>query len=122
MVNLYSAFYGSDETALDQALEQLGMLRNDLPESARQELKDLLRAHFGNAAEGRQQFAIEPFKASFDELFDFFLRHGYRLHADFVVVGFYLITLYLTLEQTGQSHDVRGICMAALRGAEGADR
>ncbi len=116
MANLYRAFYGDDEAALDDALAQLGMLRDDLPDSARRELKQLLRAHFGHIEDSNQRFAIDPFKASFDELFDFFLRHDYRLHADFVIVGFYLITLYLTLEQTGQPHDVRRICTEALSG------
>ena len=51
---------------------------------------------------------------SFDELFAFFVSHQYKLHSDFVFVGFYLITLYLTLEQLGQSHNVRKICADVL--------
>jgi hypothetical protein len=31
-----------------------------------------------------------------------------------VFVGFYLITLYLSLEQLDQPHDVRAICAAQL--------
>jgi hypothetical protein len=48
-------------------------------------------------------------KASFDALFDFFIDHDYRLRSDFVMVGFYLITLYLTLEALGQRHDVKSL-------------
>ena len=65
-------------------------------------------------SQSRQRFAIDSFKASFDELFDFFLAHDYTLHSDFVWVGFYLITLYLTLEEGGQAHDVRAICEEVL--------
>ncbi|CAN0605043.1 unnamed protein product, partial [Ectocarpus sp. 12 AP-2014] len=32
---------------------------------------------------------------------------GYSLRSDFVLVGFYLITLYLVLEALGQQHDVK---------------
>jgi hypothetical protein len=47
-------------------------------------------------------------------LFAFFIEQDYNLHSDFVFVGFYLITLYLTLEQLGQSHNVRKICADVL--------
>lgn len=113
MLALYRSFYSSEEAAFEQALLQMGMLREDLPGAAREELKQLLHAHFG-IEQRAQRFAIDRFKASFDELFAFFIEHDYRLHSDFVFVGFYLITLYLSLEQLGQPHDVRSICAAQL--------
>ena len=61
-----------------------------------------------------QGFSIDAFKASFDDLFEFFIENDYKLHSDFVWVGFYLITLYLTLQQGGQAHDVRKICSEIL--------
>jgi hypothetical protein len=76
----------------------MGMLRGDLSPTAEQELKALLFQHFG-IDQRSQQFSSDEFKASFDELFAFFVAHDYKLHSDFVFVGFYLITLYLTLEQ-----------------------
>lgn len=113
MVNLYRAFYSEDEVALRGALSAMGMLRPGLSAASETELLDLLRIHFGMQA-GAQHFSINEFKASFDRLFDFFLAHDYRLHSDFVFVGFYLITLYLSLEAGGQEHDVRTLCMSAL--------
>jgi len=118
MVGLYSAFYTDNEPALRAALTRMGMLRPGLGSAAEDKLLALLRAHFGMEA-GAQRFAIDDFKASFDRLFDFFIAHDYKLHSDFVFVGFYLITLYLSLEACGQQHDVRAICAEAL-GVSGA--
>jgi hypothetical protein len=113
MLALYRSFYSSDEQAFDAALRQMGMLQEDLTPDAARELKQLLHQHFG-IDQRAQRFSIDGFKASFDELFAFFIAHDYKLHSDFVFVGFYLITLYLTLEQLGQPHNVREICAQVL--------
>jgi len=113
MLALYRSFYSSDDEAFEQALTQMGMLHEGLSPAAAEELKKLLFQHFG-IDQSAQRFSIDSFKASFDELFAFFIAHDYKLHSDFVFVGFYLITLYLTLEDIGQAHDVRSICAEVL--------
>jgi predicted unusual protein kinase regulating ubiquinone biosynthesis (AarF/ABC1/UbiB family) len=113
MISLYRSFYADDESALRAALARMGMLRPGLDQASESQLLELLKTHFGMQA-GAQRFSIDEFKSSFDRLFDFFIEHDYRLHSDFVFVGFYLITLYLNLEALGQKHDVRTICAAAL--------
>jgi predicted unusual protein kinase regulating ubiquinone biosynthesis (AarF/ABC1/UbiB family) len=113
MIDLYLGFYRDDEALLDDALTRMGFLRPDLSAAEAEELKQLLRAHFGSE-QRRQHFAIAEFRESFDALFDFFLAHDYRLRSDFVMVGFYLITLYLSLESLGQRHDVRALCLEVL--------
>lgn len=113
MLALYRSFYSSDEKAFDVALRQMGMLQEDLSPKAAAELKQLLHQHFG-IEQRAQRFSIDGFKDSFDQLFAFFIAHDYKLHSDFVFVGFYLITLYLSLEQLGQPHNVREICAQVL--------
>ena len=113
MLALYRSFYSSDDGVFDAALRQMGMLRDGLSPEAGAELKTLLNNHFG-IDQRAQRFSIDSFKASFDELFDFFIAHRYKLDSDFVFVGFYLITLYLSLEHLGQPHDVRSICAEVL--------
>ena len=114
MLGLYRAFYAGDDAApAERALTRMGMLPPGLGQAGEDQLLELLTRHFGMDS-GAQRFSIDQFKASFDRLFDFFLAHDYRLHSDFVFVGFYLITLYLNLEALGQKHDVRKICAAAL--------
>ncbi len=113
MLALYRSFYTTDDEAFEAALRSMGMLRPGLSRESESELKELLHAHFG-IDQKAQKFSIDSFKASFDDLFEFFIANDYRLHSDFVFVGFYLITLYLTLEQGGQAHNVRVICSDCL--------
>jgi hypothetical protein len=113
MIDLYLGFYRDDAVLLDAALMRMGFLHDGLSDRAAGELRELLRAHFGTQ-QRRQRFAIDEFRASFDALFEFFLEHDYRLRSDFVMVGFYLITLYLTLEELGAEHDVRSLCLESL--------
>ena len=113
MIDLYLGFYRDDEALLDDALHRMGLLDEDLGDTEADELRGLLRGHFG-AETGAQHFSIAEFRDSFNALFDFFIEHDYRLRSDFVIVGFYLITLYLTLEALGQRHNVRELCLAEL--------
>ncbi len=113
MLALYLSFYNDDDEAFESALRSMGMLRQGLATDDAETLKSLLRAHFG-LDQRAQTFSIDAFKASFDELFSFFIQHNYKLHSDFVFAGFCLITLYMTLEQGGQAHNVRAICAEAL--------
>ena len=113
LVGLYRAFYSDDDKALDEALSRMGMLGPELSTEDAEHLKSLLRAHFGMES-GAQRFSLDGFKVSFDALFDFFVDHGMTLHSDFVVLGFNLITLYMTLEGLGEAHDVRAISQSVL--------
>ena len=113
MVDLYRSFYTDDAEAFRAALRRMGLAAPGLAPAAEQALEDKLRAHFG-LEQDAQRFSIDRFKASFDDLFAFFVDHDYTLHSDFVFVGFYLITLYLTLDELGEAHDVRGICSEVL--------
>lgn len=113
MLALYRSFYSADDAEFEAALRQMGMLRDDLDASAAAELQALLKRHFG-MDQRAQYFRIEEFRESFDELFRFFVAHDYRLHSDFVFVGFYLITLYLALETLGEPLDTRAICSRVL--------
>lgn len=113
MLALYRSFYSADDAAFEAALRQMGMLRPELDELASEELKGLLRAHFG-MDQRAQHFRIEAFRESFDDLFRFFVAHNYKLHSDFVFVGFYLITLYLALESLGEPLNTRAICSRVL--------
>ncbi|TCO76742.1 hypothetical protein [Chromatocurvus halotolerans] len=113
MLALYRSFYNADDAAFEAALRQMGMLRPELDDAASEELKGLLRTHFG-MDQRAQHFRIEEFRESFDDLFRFFVAHDYKLHSDFVFVGFYLITLYLALEALGEPLDTRAICSRAL--------
>lgn len=113
MIDLYRSFYTDDGEAFRAALRRMGLAAPGMAPEAEAQLEAKLRAHFG-LDQSAQRFSIDRFQASFDDLFAFFVDHGYTLHIDFVFVGFYLITLYLTLDELGEAHDVRAICREVL--------
>jgi len=113
MRDLYLGFYRPDEELLDDALHRLGFLHDGLGAEAAGALKRLLRQHFGAASQD-QHFSIDEFRESFNALFDFFVAENYRLPPSFVLVGFYLITLYISLEMLDARHDVRTLCLGEL--------
>ena len=113
MIDLYRGFYRPDDALLESAMKDLGFLHSDVGKEERRQLTTLLREHFGSAST-RQSFSIETFRASFNTLFEFFVDHNYHLAPAFVLVGFYLITLYLSLESLGQEHNVKALCLAEL--------
>lgn len=113
MIDLYLGFYLPDVARLDDALYRLGFLHPDLDDDSADELRSLLKQHFG-ASTTAQAFSIDAFRESFDALFEFFIEHDYQLPADFVLVGFYLITLYLSLDALGTRHDVQALCLEEL--------
>lgn len=113
MADLYRGFYLPDDALFDRALQDLGFLHEDLSREAAGELRELLRGHFGTTST-EQRFSIEEFRESFDSLFDFFIEHDYQLPPDFVLVGFYLITLYLSLDAIDARHNVRVLCLEEL--------
>ncbi|MEM1190306.1 MAG: hypothetical protein AAF933_10770 [Pseudomonadota bacterium] len=113
MMDLYRGFYLPDEKLLDDAMYRLGFLYQDQPSSEATTIRRLLRDHFGGSMSA-QRFRIDKFQASFDTLFGFFVDNDYRLQTDFVLLCFYLITLYLSLDRLGTRHDVKAICLEEL--------
>lgn len=108
MLDLYRGFYQPDAALLDQALHRMGLLHDGLESGKVKALKKLLEQHFGSQQRS-QAFTLSTFRQSFNALFDFFIDNDYSLRSDFVLVGFYLITLYLVLESLGQAHDVKAL-------------
>jgi hypothetical protein len=108
MIDLYRGFYAPDPVLLDEALHRMGFLHDALTSAKERELKGLLENNFG-AQQRSQSFSISAFRESFNALFDLFIDNGCRLRSDFVLVGFYLITLYLVLESLAGQHDVKAL-------------
>jgi len=66
-----------------------------------------LFSHFGKAGEGPVLFELNKFKKSFHELFLHLKRNDLRLTSDFLFLGIYLVTLYLSMSKLGEPLDVK---------------
>lgn len=106
LIKLYKSFYYNDENGFLESLDKLGMTQG-LDQAATLELKDLFMKHFGTP--GQVVFKLSEFQESFLKIFEFFLGHKIKLQTDFIYLGFYLVTLYMHLENYSYSFNVEKI-------------
>ena len=114
LVKLYLSFYQGQDLEFKAALLSLGLLKTNWPESTQNELIGLLKRHFGSSASEPICFSIEDFKASFHALFQFFRDQKVRIPPDFLLLGVYLSTLYLSLDSLQTALDVRTVALEQL--------
>lgn len=106
LINLYCGFYWNDDVLFEKSLENIGLTQN-LSQEHKDELIHLFKKHFGLGSLNKVQFNLKNFQDSFYDLFHFFLRHNIKLRSEFLFLGVYLATLYLSLEEIGGSYDVQ---------------
>jgi hypothetical protein len=99
VIHLYRGFYLQDDRLFEQGLLETGLLKENWSQATQGELKSLFRAHFGNSINGEVIFSIAEFQASFIKIADFLLTNKAKMSQDFLYLGIYLVTLYLSLEQ-----------------------
>jgi hypothetical protein len=107
LLDLYAGFYEADDSKLDHALNQLKLLSSDSPAEERERMKGLLKEHFGGGEQREVDFKIDRLKHSFHEIFGELETMGRRLPADFAFLGIYITSLYLALEELGQTLNPR---------------
>jgi hypothetical protein len=106
LIDLYKGFYYKNDELFEKALASIGLSSN-LDQNKKEELKALLFAHFGPGDQDVVNFKISQFSESFYELFHFFVENKVHLEKDFIFLGIYLVTLYMHLEELGESYNVR---------------
>jgi hypothetical protein len=111
---LYRGFYFSDPAATSEGIH-LYAWKMKMKESFRERMEVLIRTHFGAGDQSQVSFSIQHFKSSFHEIFEEAKRNGSKFHPELTFVGVMLVTLYLSLEALGETHDVRKIYIEALK-------
>lgn len=114
MLNTYKGFYLSDEELLKNGMIQSGLLPADSEEMLFSETRELLFSHFDTADENPIAFDLGKFRKSFHDLFMHLKKHRIQLPADFLFLGFYLVTLYHGLEDLGEEFYVKDCFLAAI--------
>jgi hypothetical protein len=105
---LYQGFYEDQPALFDQALATLGLTP----------AKDVLLEHFGLEGQRRVPFHLKTFQKTFAKVFQSCAKAHSRIHPEFAVLGFMLITLYETLELSHREFDVRQAYFAAAQERE----
>lgn len=109
LIKLYRGFYYNDSTHFEEALLALNLVHKEWTQEAKEELKLILKEQFAKGMNEPTYFELEKFHLSFMKLFNFLIGHKTKLRSDFIVLGAYLVSLYMTLELLGTSHQVKDI-------------
>lgn len=112
--NLYRGFYENDELLFEKGLFELGMIKNEMNEELKVQIRKIITEHFSEGRSSPIQFSLKKFQNSFDEIFSFFLKNDIRLHPEFALLGVYLVTLYSTLQEIDQALDVKAAFFKAI--------
>jgi hypothetical protein len=106
ILDLYDGFYFDDDARFEKGLFATGLLSEKWPVEDRERIKTLFRSHFGEARDRPMRFSLGQFQKTFVSVFEFLIEKKVRLSSEFMLFGIYLVTLYLSLEASGASHDV----------------
>lgn len=107
MLLTYDGFYRDNEERLKLGMHTSGLLPEDADQEMYEETRDLLFKHFDTADEQPIAFDLGKFRSSFHDLFMHLKKHNIRLPADFLFLGFYLVTLYQSLEELDEKFFVK---------------
>jgi hypothetical protein len=108
----YKSYYLNDGQGLSDCLERLGLFSPSWDNSLKSKLTDLFLAHFQSGAQVPKLFKLTDMIDSFGQIFFFIKEHGGKVPSEFALLGLYLTSLYLTLEETKQAFNVRDTFMA----------
>jgi hypothetical protein len=96
--SLYTGFYFDNAGKFEEGLTQLEMINASMSEIQKNNMKELFFNHFGEGKTSDVKFSLKKLQASFNAIFTYFLKEDIPLNPEFAILGVYLVTLYLTLE------------------------
>ncbi len=111
--DLYHGFYFGDDARFRRGLKATGLMGEAWPEADRERMEQLFRRQFGGSREGEMTFRLSEFHSAFHDVFEFLVEKSMRLTPDFLTLGVLLVTLYASLEELGERHDVAALFRAA---------
>jgi len=107
--SLYKGFYFDNNAEFENGLMLLGIVRDSMNETQKNDIKELFLRHFGEGRSGNVKFSLGNLKDSFNVIFSYFLKEDIPLNPEFAVLGINLVTLYLTLQEIPHELNVREV-------------
>lgn len=104
---LYIGFYFDDNESFENGLIKLGMIKDSMGEKQKNDIKEIFYKHFGEGKTAAVKFSLKNLQDSFNVIFSYFLKEDIPLNPEFAILGVYLVTLYLTLQEFPHALDVR---------------
>lgn len=97
MRETYNIFYSDNLSKLADQLTLLKLIQPDWDDKAKQEFEDLFKSHFSLSNSESHRFLMKDLINSFTLIFKFLKEKNSKIETDFALLGFYLTTLYKTL-------------------------
>ena len=113
LLQVYEGFYLENEDLYYKGLKAIGLIQPNWKDEDKKALGDLFKNHFGGALHEKQSFDLDHFQESIVKMSEFMLNKKVKIPKDFLYVGVYLVGLYSTLEEVGESLPVRDIYLKA---------
>jgi|GEM_PF-4600314 len=102
----YRAYYLKQGDGMRESLEELKLFAPDWSDEQKVCLINLFLKHFKSGAEHPIHFKVSDMLDSFGNIFFFIKDNGGKVPSEFALLGIYLASLYLTLENTGHTYNV----------------
>jgi hypothetical protein len=109
LVEVYDGFYEEKDELYKSGLVKIGLLNLDWPMADQDRIMEIFRKHFGAAKSADVTFKVEDLKNGMVSMSKFLLEKKASIRKDFLYLGIYLVTMYGTLEETGEALPVKEI-------------
>lgn len=113
LLEVYEGFYLEKDDLYKKGLTKIGLLDPQWPAEDQKTIMDIFRKHFGAAQTGEVEFKLENLKDGIVSMAQFLLEKKTRITTDFLYLGIYLVTMYGTLEETGEALPVKEIYLSS---------
>lgn len=106
---VYKGYYQNNDALFAQGLEKSKLINENWSDDKKSEVIEVFKTHFSNGRDEKVSFTMDGFKHSFTEIFKTLVKNQVLLDKNFLYLGIMLVTLYMTLNKTGESYDVSKI-------------
>ncbi len=113
LVEVYDGFYLGKDDLYRSGLVKIGLLNPSWPQSDQNEIMEIFQEHFGSAQTQKVEFKLAQLRTGIIAMAQFLLARKAQIKKDFLYFGIYLVTMYVTLEETGESLPVKDIYLSS---------
>lgn len=113
LMEVYDGFYLEKDDLYKNGLIKIGLLDPAWPVEDQNTIMEIFRKHFGAAKTGDIEFKLDNLKGGIVSMAQFLLEKKTRITTDFLYLGIYLVTMYGTLEETGEALPVKEIYLSS---------
>lgn len=113
LIEVYDGFYLEKDDQYRSGLTKIGLLDPSWPAQDQATIMEIFKKHFGAAQSGEVEFRLDHLRDGIISMAHFLLEKKTRITTDFLYLGIYLVTMYGTLEETGESLPVKEIYLSS---------